>query len=252
MKRKRSHLTARLASANPVVRPAGRRRGLDERAEADLAKILSLPPNALGADTEAPRRRVAFRGRRLALAGAFAVVLAASGIAAASQLGLFDFRDFPPPADVSGEAVRTGPREVIASGSTNRIGWRLIGFRSSKGVCVGLEFAGEARAASTTCGGGTLRGEVGFPTADYLGLGTNRTWFYGPVSTRATRVALTLVDGRRLPAKVFPSPKGFALGHDYYLTSVAGPVATADQGSQPVTAVAAYDDAGALVGRLRR
>jgi hypothetical protein len=252
MKPKRCSLTARLASENPVVRRADRRPGLDERAEADLAKILSLPPTTVGADTEAPRRRVVFRAWRVALVGASVVVLAASGIAAASQLGLFDFREFPPPADVQGEAIRTGPRWVIASGSTDRLGWRLIAYRSSKGVCVGLEFAGESRAASTTCGTSTLKGDVAFPTADYLGLGTNRTWFYGPVSTRATRVALTLVDGRTLLAKVFPSPKGFALGHGLYLTSVDGQAATADRGNQPVAVVAAYDEAGEVIARLRR
>jgi hypothetical protein len=252
MKSKRDELIERLAATNPVVRAPDKRSRLDERAEADLETILSLPADTASPHTRSLTMRRASRARRLAFAAALVVVLAASGIAAAAQLALFDFRDFPAPEDVTGEPVRTGPREVIAAGRVNQLRWRFVGYESTKGLCIGLEFAGEASAASTTCGMPKFEAGVGFPTADYIGTGTNRTWFYGPVSRQATRVVLTLADSRSLGASVVPSPRQFALDYNFYLASVAGGVSTPERGAPPVTAIVAYDAAGAVIDELRR
>lgn len=250
MRRKRDELIEDLAAANPAERPPDEQR-LDERAQADLDRILSLPPDPVGAGSSLPKRRTPLR-RRLALAAGFAVVLAASGIAAAAQLGLFDFREFPRPADVRGEPVRIGPRHVIAAGRVDRLGWRLVAFESTQGLCIGLEVAGEARAASTTCRMPTSEEGIGLPTADYLGTGTDRTWLYGTVSRRATRVVLTLADGRRLQARMLPPPERLGLSYDLYLANVAGRISTAEDGAPPVTAAVAYDQAGVRIDQARR
>lgn len=251
MRRKRDELTEDLAAANPIPRSAVEKRHLDERARADLNRIVSLPADRVGARSSPTMSRTP-RRRRLALTAALVVVLAASGIAAAAQLGLFSFREFPRPADVPGEPIRVGPRHVIAAGRVDELGWRLVGFESTQGICIGLEVAGEARAASTTCRIRSFEEGISLPTADYLGTGTDRTWLYGAVSRRATRVVLTLADGRRLQARVLPTPERLGLGSDLYLANVAGRISTAEDGAPPVTAAVAYDQAGVPIDEARR
>jgi hypothetical protein len=157
------------------------------------------------------------------------------------------FREFPRPDDVRDEPVRIGPREEIATGQAGDVHWRLVAFRSDRGLCVGLDFGGALQASSASCGA-RRPAAVSAPTVDYIGRGANRTWFYGTAAKRAANVILVLRNGARIAAPIYPSPQSLALPFDFYVATVPGAVASAAGGS-PVRLVIALDEAGRAIGR---
>jgi hypothetical protein len=158
------------------------------------------------------------------------------------------FREFPRPSDVRGEPVRLGPRETVAAARIGDIHWRLVAFRSDRGLCVGLDFGGRVQASSASCGIHRLVGLVDGPTVDYIGTGANRAWFYGRVAKRVHEVVLVLADGRRLDAATFASPESLALPFNFYVATAPGGVASG-QDDKTVRAVLALGENGNVIGR---
>lgn len=223
----------RLRRANPAPAPPPAEE--DPRADAVLTAIVASPVEALP-----PRGR----SRRLALALALVVVLVGGSVATAALV--FDFRDFPPPADVVNEPRRLGPKYVVTRGVADGLAWRLVTYRSTRGLCSGVEVAGTARAAAAACGQ-PPNAAVSLPTVDYIGVGANRTWLYGRVTPRATRVTLTLADGRHFTAATYRAPAALALPFRFYVATVAGGVRRPRRDAPAVVAVVARDAAGLVV-----
>lgn len=158
------------------------------------------------------------------------------------------FREFPRPSDVRGEPVRLGPRETIAAARIGDLHWRLVAFRSDRGLCVGLDFGGRVQASSSSCGIQRLVGLVDGPTVDYIGGGANRAWFHGRVAKHVHNVVLVLADGRHLEAATYASPESLALPFDFYVATAPGGVASG-QDDATVRAVLALDEDRNVIGR---
>ena len=219
---------------------------VDERGERILETILATPLEA-SRGPRAKRRRLAASA---AIALATVVLLGGAGIAAA-RLSLFDFRPFPRPADVADEPRRTGAKEVVTAGVEPGVAWRLVAYRSTRGLCYGVEAAGAVRAAAAACGVPDVRSRLSLPTADYIGGAVDRTWLYGRVSTRATRVTLTLADGRRVDASVVPAPRSLQAPFAFYIATLDGAIARSERDTPSVVRVRAYDVGGRTNGTAR-
>ena len=232
MSRRRDEV-ARVARANPAPRLA--REDVDEPGERILETILATPPDAAdGGRTRRPRPLV-----KAAVVATAVVLVAGAGVAAA-RLSLFDFAEFPRPADVANEPRRIGPKEIVTAGQEGDLGWRLVAYRSTRGLCIGVEVAGAARAASAGCGVPDPRSRLSLPTADYIGGGVDRTWLYGRVTRRATRVTLVLADGRSVDAAVVQAPHSLNLPFAFYVVTVGGAAAGEPGDAAPIARADAY------------
>ena len=187
--------------------------------------------------------RFPFRGRRRTLAWALAAVLAiAVPVAVGSSIY---FRDFPPPSDLPAgvEPVRIGQKQVLTSGEVAGVFWRLVAYRSTKGLCLDVDLAGKVSGSGGGCGFGSFRGAVEIPiTRDHLALGIDRTWLVGRVSLRATSVILVLSDGRQIEAQTFDSPPALRLSHAFYLAVAPGNLVGPPDSPSVVGAVAKDED----------
>ena len=205
--------------------------------------------------TAAPRRwedvlaRAESRGdrrdwRRVSVVAVAALLLAAPATVGATVL----FREFPRPSDVRDEPVPVSPRETVAAGRVDDVRWRLVAFRSDRGLCVGLDFAGAVQSSSASCGVHRLAGLVGQPSVDYIGRAANRTWLSGLAAKRVDQVVVVLAGGRRVGARTYAGPRSLALPFDFYVATVPGRLASAD-GNARVRLLIALDERGEVIGR---
>lgn len=215
-----------------------------------------VPQSGRGGDWEAvvrdarPRERFLFRGRRRTLAWVLAGVLAiAVPVAVASTIY---FRDFPPPSDVPPgvEPVRIGPKHALTSGEVAGVFWRLVAYRSTKGLCLDIDFAGRVSASGGGCGFGPFRDAVEAPiNRNHLALGVDRTWLVGRVSAEAASVTLVLSDGRQIEARTYESPSALRLPHAFYLAVVPGSFVGPSDSPSIVEAIA-KDERGHEIARV--
>lgn len=213
-----------------------------------------VPQSGRGGEWEAVLRdarsmgRFPFRGRRRTLAWALAAALAiAVPVAIGSSIY---FRDFPPPSDLPPgvEPVRIGPKHVLTSGEVAGVFWRLVAYRSTKGLCLDVDLAGKVSGSGGGCGFGPFRGAVEMPiTRDHLALGIDRTWLVGRVSVKATSVALVLSDGRQIEARTYEAPSALRLSHAFYLAVAPGNL-VGPLDSPSIVEVIAKDERGHEIG----
>jgi hypothetical protein len=140
---------------------------------------------------------------------------------------------------VANEPRRIGPKEIVTAGQEADLAWRLVAYRSTRGLCIGVEVAGAARAASAGCGVADPRSALSLPAADYIGGSVDRTWLYGRVTRRARRVTLALADGRSVDAAVVQGPHSLKLPFAYVAT-VAGAAAGEPGDAAPIARADAY------------
>ncbi|MGH2811566.1 MAG: hypothetical protein ACRDI1_02470 [Actinomycetota bacterium] len=154
---------------------------------------------------EAGARRKNRRARRkisIGIAGAAFGLLLATGIATAG----FEWLPWPTPDDPSPTPV--GPELILAQGRHDSGAlWRVLGFRTERGVCLHLEMTNPRRRGGG-CGNAPDRsGEKQITVRTSRIAAADTLFVYGLTAEKIPGVVVTLSDGRRFEATTREVPR---------------------------------------------